>query len=276
MSTTSTSATPPTSWSSRAATARRACSTRGTGSARVGHAPAWQPGPAGAASVPNEDSVITASRDRTARAPGRWTRAGPRASFAGHDRARHRSASSSRATGSRRRAEDGTVRDLGGAQLQPLLEPAGSTPAPHRPGIDPRATVTGSVVTLRHRRPRRDARGPPRRRALGRGLAGRLARRHGQQGQRRTGSGMLDGETVGAERALRHGLRRVLQSQRTTGSSRAVPRLRASGTPRTASGSSPPRRRHRGARRPRSRLRHASSSAAATAFAPTSARCAAV
>jgi WD40 repeat protein len=93
----------------------------------------------------NEDSVITASRDRTART---WKvdTGGPRAVFAGHtepvtaaifipgDRI---------ATAS----EDGTVRTWV-AQLQPPLQPAGSTPAP-RAGIDPRATVTGSVVTLR-------------------------------------------------------------------------------------------------------------------------------
>jgi WD40 repeat protein len=93
----------------------------------------------------NEDSVVTASRDRTART---WKvdTGGPRAVFAGHtepvtaavfipgDRV---------ATAS----EDGTVRTWV-AQLQPPLRPAGSTPAP-RPGLDPRATVTGSVVTLR-------------------------------------------------------------------------------------------------------------------------------
>ena len=93
----------------------------------------------------NEDSVLTASRDRTART---WKvdTGGPRAVFAGHtdtvtaavfipgDRL---------ATAS----EDGTVRTWV-AQLQPQLRPARSTPAPRR-SLDPRATVKGSVVTLR-------------------------------------------------------------------------------------------------------------------------------
>ena len=93
----------------------------------------------------NEDSVLTASRDRTART---WKvdTGGPRAVFAGHTEpvtAAIFISGDRIATAS----EDGSVRTWV-AQLQPPLKPADSTPAP-RAGIDPRATVTGSVVTLR-------------------------------------------------------------------------------------------------------------------------------
>ena len=93
----------------------------------------------------NEDSVVTASRDRTART---WKvdTGGPRALFAGHKEPvtaavfipGHRLATAS---------EDGTVRTWV-TQVQPPLSPARSTPAPRR-SLDPRATLQGSVVTLR-------------------------------------------------------------------------------------------------------------------------------
>jgi WD40 repeat protein len=93
----------------------------------------------------NEDSVLTASRDRTART---WKvdTGGPRAAFAGHEETVTAAVfvpGDRLATAS----EDGTVRTWV-AQLQPPLRPARSTPAP-RPSQDPRATVKGSVVTLR-------------------------------------------------------------------------------------------------------------------------------
>jgi WD40 repeat protein len=93
----------------------------------------------------NEDSVLTASRDRTART---WKveTGGPRAIFAGHTdvvTAAVLVAGDRLATASR----DGTVRTWV-AQLQPPLVPARSLPAPS-PGREPRATVRGSVVVLR-------------------------------------------------------------------------------------------------------------------------------
>jgi WD40 repeat protein len=93
----------------------------------------------------NEDLVVTASRDGTART---WKvdTGGLRAVFAGHTEPVTAAVflpGDRLATGS----EDGTVRTWV-TQLQPQLQPAPSTPAP-RPGRDPRATVKGSVVTLR-------------------------------------------------------------------------------------------------------------------------------
>jgi hypothetical protein len=93
----------------------------------------------------NEDSVLTASRDQTART---WkvTTGGPRAEFAGHSGTVTAAVflpGDKIATAS----DDGTVRTWV-AQLQPPLRPALSTSAP-RVTIDPRATVSGSTVTLR-------------------------------------------------------------------------------------------------------------------------------
>ncbi len=93
----------------------------------------------------NEDSVLTASRDWTART---WKveTGGPRAVFAGHTETVTAAVfipGDQIATAS----EDGTVRTWV-AQLQPPLQPAPSTPAPRRT-LDPRATVDGSLVTLR-------------------------------------------------------------------------------------------------------------------------------
>jgi WD40 repeat protein len=93
----------------------------------------------------NEDLVVTASRDGTART---WKvdTSGSRAVFAGHTEPVTAAVflpGERLATAS----EDGSVRTWV-AQLQPQLQPARTTPAP-RPGRDPRASVTGSVVTLR-------------------------------------------------------------------------------------------------------------------------------
>jgi WD40 repeat protein len=93
----------------------------------------------------NEDSVLTASRDWTART---WKveTGGPRAVFAGHTETVTAAVfipGDQIATAS----EDGTVRTWV-AQLQPMLRPTRSTPAPVRT-LDPRATVNGSLVTLR-------------------------------------------------------------------------------------------------------------------------------
>jgi WD40 repeat protein len=95
----------------------------------------------------NEDSVLTASRDQTART---WkvTTGGPRASFAGHSETVTAAVfipGDKIATAS----EDGTVRTWV-AQLQPSLRPALSTSAP-RVTLDAHATVSGSTVTLRLR-----------------------------------------------------------------------------------------------------------------------------
>ena len=93
----------------------------------------------------NEDSVLTASRDGTART---WKvdTGGPRAVFAGH---RGTVTAAVFVPGDRlgTASEDGTVRTWV-AQLQPHLRPSRSTPAPRRT-LDRRATVKGSVVTVR-------------------------------------------------------------------------------------------------------------------------------
>jgi hypothetical protein len=93
----------------------------------------------------NEDVILTASRDRTART---WKvdTSGPRAVFAGH---KDTVTAAVFLPGERvaTASEDGRVRTWV-AQLQPQLRPTQSTPAPSA-GIDPRATVNGSVVTLR-------------------------------------------------------------------------------------------------------------------------------
>ena len=94
---------------------------------------------------PNEDLVLTASRDRTARTWKVETGA-PRAVFAGHDdtvTAAVLIPGDRLATAS----EDGTVR-IWASLVQPDLLPASSTPAPPL-SLDSRATVTGSVVSLR-------------------------------------------------------------------------------------------------------------------------------
>ena len=93
----------------------------------------------------NEDAVLTASRDWTART---WKvdTGGPRAVFAGHTETVTAAvfiAGDRIATAS----EDGTVRTWV-SQLQPPLQRTRSIPAPRRTN-DPRATVAGSVVTLR-------------------------------------------------------------------------------------------------------------------------------
>jgi WD40 repeat protein len=89
--------------------------------------------------------VVTASRDRTART---WKveTGKPRAEFVGHEDTVNAAVflpPDDIATASR----DGTVRTWF-AQLQPSLRPAPSVRAP-APTIDPRATVDGSVATLR-------------------------------------------------------------------------------------------------------------------------------
>ena len=93
----------------------------------------------------NEDSVLTTSRDRTART---WKvdTGGPRAVFAGHT---DTVTAAVFVPGDRlaTASEDSTVRTWV-AGLQPQLRPARSIPAPRRTR-DPRATVKGSVVTLR-------------------------------------------------------------------------------------------------------------------------------
>jgi WD40 repeat protein len=94
----------------------------------------------------NEDSVLTASRDQTART---WkvTTGGPRAVFAGHSETVTAAVFIPGADKIATASEDGTVRTWV-AQLQPSLRPALATSAP-RITLDPRATVSGSTVTLR-------------------------------------------------------------------------------------------------------------------------------
>jgi hypothetical protein len=92
----------------------------------------------------NEDSVITASRDKTART---WKvdTGGPREQFAGHEEtvtAAILIPGDMLATAS----DDGTVRTWV-AQLQPPLVRARSTPAP-QVDRDPRASIEGSTVIL--------------------------------------------------------------------------------------------------------------------------------
>ena len=214
----------------------------------------------------NEDSVLTASRDRTART---WKvdTGGPRATFAGHTETVTAAVfipGDRIATAS----EDGTVRTWV-AQLQPPLQPARSMPAPRR-SIDPRATVTGSVVTLR--------------------IHGRVVTLEGHRDDvlsvevSRDGSRVVTaskdgdariwdartGETVcGAERALRHCLRRFLQPERTLGRHRRPDDRRPVGRGDAASASSSSAATEARSSLRRSPRRRASSPAARTAFART-------
>ena len=93
----------------------------------------------------NEDSVLTASRDGTART---WKvdTGGMRAVFIGHTELVTAAAfvSGDRLVTASR---DGTVRTWFARSGRTLM-PAHSTPAPPRPTLDPRATVTGAARRL--------------------------------------------------------------------------------------------------------------------------------